>query len=399
LRITDGLERLVALLVLGLLAPAGAAAAPALEPVGRFDSPVYAVSPPGDGRLFVVEQGGTVRIVGADRRIRSRPFLDVSGSIASGGERGLLSIAFPPDHAASGLVYAYVTARDGDIEVREYRRSAQDPDVVDPASRRLVITQSHKRAANHNGGQLQFDRAGLLWIGLGDGGGANDSTSPPPGNGQRLSTLLGKLLRIDPRRSGSRPYSVPPSNPFVRRAGARPEIWARGLRNPFRFSFDRSTGDLWIGDVGQGAREEINFAPASRGLRRGANYGWVCFEGRIRTPGVARCRVPRHASPLLDRSHRSDGVCSITGGVVVRDPGLPTLRGRYLHGDHCASAIRSVRPGRPSTDGRTGLSVAQLVSFGEDACGRVYTVSIAGPVSRIRDGTGTPCALPEAPPP
>ncbi len=381
-----------------LLLPAVAGAAPRLEVVGRFNSPLYAVSPPGDARLFVVEQGGTVRIVRRNGTVRSKPFLDLSRSISAGGERGLLSIAFPPDYAASGLVYVYVTARDGDIEVREYRRSARDPNAARPSSRRLVITQSHKRAPNHNGGQLQFDAAGRLWIGMGDGGGANDSTSSPPGNGQRLSTLLGKLLRIDPRGTTTRAYTVPTDNPFVGRDGARPEIWALGLRNPFRFSFDRRTGDLWIGDVGQGAREEVNFAAAADGLGRGANYGWVCFEGRIPTPGIAACEVAGRVAPLLDRDHERTGVCSITGGVVVRDPGLETLQGRYLHGDLCVPAIRAVKPGDGRSDRATGLSVEQLVSFGQDACGRVYTVSIQGPVSRIRDGRRTPCGLPEAPP-
>lgn len=396
MRITDGLLRAAVAVLLGLLLPAAAGAAPRLERVGRFDSPVYAVSPPGDARLFVAEQDGTVRIVRKSGTVRSKPFLDVSGSISSGGERGLLSIAFPPDYAASGLLYIYVTARDGDVEIREYRRSQRDPNVADRRSRRLVIAQSHKQAPNHNGGQLQFDPQGRLWIGIGDGGGGNDSTSPPPGNGQRLTTLLGKLLRIDPRRDGARPYRIPADNPFVGRDDARPEIWALGLRNPFRFSFDRRTGDLWIGDVGQSAREEVDFASAAGGLGRGANYGWVCFEGRFRTPGVAACDPPGAVSPLLDRDHGRDGVCSLTGGVVVRDPGLASLRGRYLYGDLCAQAVRAVEPGDAGSDRRAGFSVNQLVSFGEDACGRVYTISILGTVSRLRDGARTACRLPEA---
>lgn len=395
-RITDALKLGALLLLASLALPAARAGAePRLETVGRFSSPVYVVSPPGDARLFVVEQGGTVRIVRKDGEVRSKPFLDVSGSISAGGERGLLSIAFPPDYATSGRLYAYVTAPRGDVEVREYRRSANDPNRVDAASRRLVIRQSHRLHPNHNGGQLQFDRRGRLWIGLGDGGGGNDATAPPPGNGQSLSTLLGKLLRIVPRRAGRRAYTVPADNPYVGRRRARREIWASGLRNPFRFSFDRATGDLWIGDVGQETREEVDFAPAAKGLGRRANYGWKCFEGRIRTPGIKACQVPGRVSPLLDRDHARDGVCSVTGGVVVRDPGLPTLEGRYLHGDFCESAIRSVDPADSSGDAPTGLTVEQLSSFGEDACGRVYTVSLEGAVSRIVDGTTTPCGVPE----
>ncbi len=382
----------LAVLVLAIL-PASAHAAPQLDRIGSFDSPVYVASPPGDARLFVVERGGTIRIVGKDGAARAQPFADLRANTTTDGERGLLSIAFPPDHAQSGLAYVYLTAPDGDLQIRELRRSAGDPNRAEPGAGRLVIGQAHAQFSNHNGGQVAFGPDGLLYAGFGDGGGAND----PNGNGQRLSTLLGKLIRIDPRATpAGQPYSVPGDNPFVGRDDARAEIWAYGLRNPFRFSFDRSAGDLWIGDVGQRAREEVDFAPRSRGLGRGANYGWRCYEGSIRTPGVTPCEAPGHVPPLFDLDRETDGVCSITGGVVVRDPGLPTLAGRYLHSDLCDQRIRSAdASGDKSTP--TGMSAATLVAFGEDACGRVHPVSLDGPVYRIRDGAATACDLPEAP--
>lgn len=384
---------LLALLALLLLAalPAAAAAAPTLDRVGSFQAPVYVTSPPGDGRLFVVEREGRVRIVGANGTVKPAPFLDVAGETTTDGERGLLSIAFPPDYASSGLFYAYLTASDGAVQVREFRRSQADPNRADGGAGRVVISQAHAEFGNHNGGTALFGPDGLLYLAIGDGGSRND----PNGNGQKLSTLLGKMLRIDPRATPAGPYSVPGDNPFVGRADARPEIWMYGLRNPYRFSFDRQTGDLFIGDVGQGAREEIDFA--ARGTR-GQNYGWRCFEGSIRTPGMgADCQAPGAVAPFLDRDHEADGVSSITGGVVARDPGLPTLDGRYLHGDLSQPAIRAVLPGDASSDRNAGISVSSLVAIGEDACGRVYTVSIEGPVSRIRDGAATACNLPEAP--
>ena len=218
-------------------------------------------------------------------------------------------------------------------------------------------------------------------------------TKDPDQNGQSLDTLLGKLIRIDPRTTvGGAPYAIPPGNPFAGAISGRDEIWAYGLRNPYRFSFDRQTGDLWIGDVGQDTREEVDRAAAGVG---GQNYGWRCYEGTIRTPMIdPPCDAPGHVLPLFDRDQAADGVCSMTGGYVVRDPGLPTLSGRYLYGDLCVPAIRSATTdGDPGT--ATGLSVGSLVSFGQDACGRLYTVSFSGPVSRIHDGAGTPCDLPE----
>ena len=386
------LPLLAALLCLALLA-APAAAAPELEPVASFASPTFVTSPPGDARLFVTERAGVVRIVGKDGAVKPRPFLDITSHTTTVGERGLLSIAFPPDYTASGLAYIFVTGVDGTLQIREIRRSASDPNRAEPGIGRLVLSQEHSRYRNHNGGQVQFGSDGLLYAGFGDGGSGND----PNRNGQSLDTLLGKLIRIDPRKTADgAPYAVPADNPFVAPAPGRDEIWAYGLRNPYRFSFDRLTGDLWLGDVGQDAREEVDHAAAGVG---GQNYGWRCYEGTIPTPTIdVPCEPVGHVPPLFDLDQETDIVCSITGGYVARDPGLPTLSGRYLYGDVCRPEIQSASAdGEPGT--ATGLSVDALVSFGQDACARLYTVSLSGPVSRIHDGAATPCDLPEAPTP
>jgi glucose/arabinose dehydrogenase len=367
----------------------GAAAETALEPerataaagtvrlqeIGSFDSPLYVTAPPGDeSRVFVVEQGGTVRVV-RDGKTPSKPFLDVSNEITSGGERGLLSIAFAPDYAQSGLFYAYYTDENGDTRVMEYKRRSDDE--ADPGSARQVLFQKQPEP-NHNGGPLVFGPDKLLYIGLGDGGGGGDGHGPI-GNGQALNTLLGKILRIDPRKRGSRPYTVPKDNPFVGRKGAKPEIYSYGLRNPWRFSFDRETGDLTIGDVGQGAIEEVDFVRKGKG--RGANFGWRPFEGSERyTDGKA----PGHVKPVIDLSH-SDGYCSVTGGVVVRDPALPAWRGRYLFGDLCRGELHTavLSSGKARSLTVRKLEVSSLSSFGEDARGRVYATSLDGPVYRL----------------
>ncbi len=346
-----------------------------LEQIGSFDSPLYVTAPPGDrSRVFVVEQGGKVRVV-RDGKTLSKPFLDVSGKITSGGERGLLSIAFAPDYAKSGLFYAYYTDPGGDTRVMEYKRRTEDE--ANPGSARQVLFQRQPEP-NHNGGPLVFGPDKLLYIGLGDGGGGGDGHGPI-GNGQALNTLLGKILRIDPRKRGSRPYTVPKDNPFVGRKGAKAEIYSYGLRNPWRFSFDRKTGDLIIGDVGQGAIEEVSFV--RRGKGRGANFGWRPFEGSERyTDGKA----PGHVKPVIDLSH-SDGYCSVTGGVVIRDPALPAWRGRYVFGDLCRGELHTavLSSGKARALTVRKLEVSSLSSFGEDARGRVYATSLDGPVYRL----------------
>ena len=387
------LRRALALLPLALLGATPAVAAPELEPVASFSQPTYVTSPPDDPRLFVTERAGVVRIVGKDGALKPAPFLDISSHTTTVGERGLLSMAFPPDYAASGLAYVFVTGVDGSLQIRELSRSSSDPNRAEPGVGRLVLRQPHPQFENHNGGQLQFDSGGLLYAGFGDGGGSDD----PGHNGQNLGTLLGKLIRIDPRTSaGGAAYTIPQSNPFAGSTPGRDEIWAYGLRNPWRFSFDRQTGELWIGDVGEGAREEVDLAAAGVG---GQNFGWRCYEGTIPTPTVEPpCAPPGHVPPLFDLEHEMDEVCSITGGYVVRDPGLPSLAGRYLYGDLCRPEIQASANGEPGT--ATGMAVNSVVSFGQDACGRLYTVSFDGPVSRIRDGATTVCDLPEptAPP-
>jgi glucose/arabinose dehydrogenase len=347
-----------------------------LRKVGDFDAPVYVTSPPGDrARQLVVEQGGRVMVVRGGRKLDA-PFLDIRGQVTSGGEQGLLSLAFAPDYAASGLFYVYFTDRSGDQRIVEYRR--RDADRADPGSARLVLRMPDDEV-NHNGGLLLFGPDDLLYVGTGDGGGGGDQHGRR-GNAQDLGSLLGKLLRIDPRAGGGRPYQVPADNPFVGRDGARGEVYSFGLRNPWRFSFDRRTGDLTIGDVGQNAWEEISFV--RRGKGRGANFGWRPFEGRARyAPGES---APGHVRPVIVRSHGA-GNCSITGGVVVRDRALTGLRGRYVFGDFCKGRVESARlsAGRARGVRRTSLRVPSLSSFGEDAQGRVYATSLDGPVYRI----------------
>ncbi len=345
---------------------------PKLQLVGRFDSPVHVVAPPGDShRLFVVEQGGTVRVV-RDGRVLPEPFLDVSADTSGGGEQGLLSLAFSPDYARDRLVYVDYTDLSGDTRVVEFAASASNPDRADPGSRRELLSVDQP-FANHNGGLLIFDPDGMLIVGLGDGGSGGD-----PGNrAQDLGTLLGKLLRIDPHPSGGRPYGVPRDNPFVDRSGARPEIWAYGLRNPWRFSFDRDTGDLYLADVGQNQWEEVNVVP--RSAQSGANYGWRAFEGleQFRPQRVDTSRLVR---PVLVYDH-GGGRCSITGGFAYRGT-LAALRGRYLYADVCAGTVWSIPAGTaagpaPRVEPFRGGSP---VSFGENEAGELYVVSHNGEV-------------------
>ena len=347
-----------------------------LKRVGSFDAPVFVTAPPGDRtRQLVVEQGGRIMVLRDGRKLGT-PFLDLREQVTTGSEQGLLSLAFAPDYADSGLFYVYFTDTDGDQRIVEFRR--RDADRGDPGSARLVLRMEDPES-NHNGGLLLFGPDGLLYVGTGDGGGGGDQHGAR-GNAQNRGSLLGKLLRIDPRASGGRAYSIPARNPFVGRAGARGEIYAYGLRNPWRFSFDRKRGDLSIGDVGQNAYEEINFV--RRGAGRGANFGWRPYEGRSRyAEGES---APGHVRPVIVRSH-SDGFCSVTGGVVVRDPRLRALRGRYVWGDFCQGRIESARLSRGRARGvrQTSLKVDGLSSFGEDAQGRVYVTSLGGPVYRI----------------
>jgi glucose/arabinose dehydrogenase len=344
--------------------------------LGNFDQPTYVAAPRGDRRRFVVEREGTIRIV-ARGRVLGQPFLDISDRVTSGGESGLLSMAFARDYASSRRFYVYYTDQQGFIQIDQFRASAGAPNRADPSSRRSVIRVPHQRS-NHKGGQLEIGSDGMLYAGFGDGGGGGD----PDENAQNLSRILGKMIRIDPRPDGG--YSVPADNPFRGRSGARPEIYAYGLRNPYRFSFDRRRGSLVIGDVGQDEIEEIDYIPGRSGgrpPRGGYNFGWDVFEGRDRYEGgSARGHVP----PVIAHS-QSGGFCSIIGGYVIRDSALGRgWNGRYVYGDYCNPGIRLARLRQGSASSRgTGLRVPGLVSFGEDGSGRIYAVSLNGPVYRI----------------
>jgi glucose/arabinose dehydrogenase len=373
---------LVLILAAGLAAPAAAQAAPRLVPVGStWDTPMHVAAPPRDpSRLFVLERDGVVRVV-VDGVVQSAPFADLETQVTTDGERGLLSIAFPPDYETSGLAYVYLTGAGGELQVRELERSAGNPNTTDGTSR-IVWRQAHDQASNHNGGTIDFGPDGLLWLATGDGGGSNDQF----GNAQDASSQLGKLIRIDPRPSGSASYTVPPGNPFGT------AVFATGLRNPFRFSFDRGTGDLLIGDVGQAAREEIDWVRFEEGLGNGGNFGWPCFEGFA--AGPRPCTPAGYVAPIHDYVN-GPGQAAVAGGFVVRDPGLPTMLGRYVYADTYAGDIRSLVLGRPATGDRSeGLPPRPLlVSFGEDACGHLHVVTLSGTVERVQDGALGPCVL------
>ena len=346
--------------------------------LGRFEAPTYLAAPRGDRRRFVVERDGRIVVVRGRRKLAA-PFLDISDRVeAPAGESGMLSMAFARDYERSGLFYVYYTDNEGFLQIDRFKRSQANPDRADEASRRSVIRVPHPRF-NHKGGQVQIGPDGLLYAGFGDGGSGGD----PDENAQNVGRMLGKLIRIDPKPGGG--YSIPADNPFRGRSGARPEVFAYGLRNPYRFSFDRSLGSLTIGDVGQDAVEEISYVPGRSGGREprgGLNFGWDVFEGRNRYEGGS---APGHVPPVIAHS-QDGGFCSIIGGYVIRDRSLRGSRwfGRYVYGDYCNPLLRLSSLRRPSAASRSsGLRVASLVSFGEDGRGRVHAVSLEGPVYRI----------------
>ena len=340
--------------------------------------PVHLTAPPGDEqRLFVVEQGGRIRIVQGGITL-SMPFLDITSLTAADGERGLLSLAFHPSYSANGYFYVNYTDNQGDTRVVRYSVSGADPNVADPASALLILSVSQP-FGNHNGGQIAFGPDGMLYIGMGDGGSGGD----PLGHGQNPETLLGSMLRIDV--DGASPYAIPPDNPFANHPTIAPETWAYGLRNPWRFSFDRRTGDLYIADVGQNAIEEISYQPgASAG---GQNYGWNVTEGTSCFEPASGCETDGLTPPIHEYDH-SGGSCSVTGGFVYRGTAEPDLDGRYFYADFCNSWIRSftVLAGAAidviDHSGELG-PVRQISSFGEDAAGELYVVTLSGSVYRI----------------
>ncbi|HSO22902.1 MAG TPA: PQQ-dependent sugar dehydrogenase, partial [Chondromyces sp.] len=317
----------------------------------------------GSGRLFVVEQQGRIRIVGGGT------LLDIASKVKSGGEQGLLGLAFHPDYSDNGHFYVNYTYDPPGVNldvtrVSRFAASAADPDLADPASETILL-EFEQDFGNHNGGDLHFGPDGYLYIASGDGGGGGD----PNDRGQSLDTLLGKILRLDVD-SGS-PYAVPADNPFVGDPAGLDEIWAYGLRNPWRFSFDRATGDLFIGDVGQGSREEVNRQPA--GSAGGENYGWSCMEGD-QFPGYNDCDGSPLTAPILVYGHGPGPECSVTGGFVYRGR-IGGLHGRYVFGDYCSGVIWHAGA---ATSGWAAELVADttmnISSFGEDDDGELLVV-------------------------
>jgi len=356
--------------------------------VSGLQSPVH-INHAGDGsgRLFVVEQPGRIRIIQGGALL-STPFLDISNRVSCCGERGLLSVAFPPDYASKGYFYVNYTQQAGDTVVARYAVSA-NPNVANASSEEVVLTVDQPYA-NHNGGQLAFGPAdGYLYIGMGDGGSAGD----PQNRAQNPGELLGKLLHVDVE-SGTRPYAIPATNPYTQTVGYRGEIWALGLRNPWRFSFDRQTMDLYIGDVGQNAWEEIDFQPANS--HGGENYGWRIMEGN-HCYNSANCNQNGLVLPIAEYDHTQG--CSVTGGMVYRGQTYARMQGVYFYGDYCSGNIWGLR-GEGSTWQSTLLldTAYSITTFGEDESGNLYLADyVAGNIYLIGDAipaTPTPTAIP-----
>jgi hypothetical protein len=382
----------------------GSAEAASLRPIGDFDRPVYVTSSPSNPeRLLIVEREGTIVESSA---AATRQLFDLTELVSCCDvERGMLSIAPAPDFESSGRIYATYTGAsqsggaEGDVHLDSFRPSPGGGTPI----REPILSVGHAEKANHNGGQLQWGPDGHLYMSLGDGGGTGD----PFENGQDTGELLGKILRIDPHPGQDPTYSIPSGNPFSGGPG-RGEIWAYGLRNPWRFSFDRATGDMVIADVGQSAREEIDIAtsPGSGTVGgAGANYGWNCREGfaAYSDPASACATASGFTAPVFDYPHSEPGGgaafgCSIIGGYVVRDPSLADLYGRYLYTDFCSQGIRSLAlprgGGLASGDRSEGLAVEKPTSFGEDSCGRIYVASGEGPVYRFEGPTPATCPAP-----
>jgi len=338
--------------------------------VSDFERPTFVTNAgDGSGRMFVTEKGGLIRLI-QDGKIAGQPFLNVTPIVkSSGNEQGLLGLAFHPDFDSNGRFFIAYTAQNNDNTVAEYKVSG-DAGRADPGSAKILFGVADQ-FANHNGGMLAFGPDGYLYISMGDGGSGGD----PQGNGQNLNALLGKLLRIDVD-TGS-PYGIPADNPFVGRSGARPEIWAYGLRNPWRFSFDRETGDMWIADVGQNAYEEVDFQAASS--NGGENYGWRTMEGAHCFNPKSGCNQEGLVQPVAE--YDRDGGCSVTGGYVYRGNTSPALRGHYLYTDYCSGNLWSLRlNGDEFVETELDGAPEFISSFGEDEAGEMYATG-------DRDGT------------
>ena len=355
-------------LILLLLATTAPAQDVALLPIASGLNQPVALTHAGDTRLFITQQIGTVMVYDA-LGLRATPFLDIRSIVLSGGERGLLSVAFHPRYRDNGFFFVYYTNKNGDNSVARYQVSANDPDRADPASGAILLTIPHPDFANHNGGQLQFGPDGYLYVGTGDGGSGGD----PSNHAQDLTQLLGKLLRIDVDHG--LPYTIPASNPFFGRGNARNEIWAYGLRNPWRFSFDRSSGDLWIGDVGQDTYEEVDLQPATS--IGGENYGWRKMEGFHCFNPSTNCTDPSFTMPILEYTH-AQGACSITGGYRYRGTQIPSLKGAYLYGDYCTGSIWTATQTNGVWTSKTLFTTTiRISSFGEDVSGELYVMDVA----------------------
>jgi glucose/arabinose dehydrogenase len=371
-----------------LVAMAAPGAASAAEPIRlspraaftRFDAPTQ-VTNAGDrtNRLFIVERPGTIRVL-RNGALQSGYFLDIRSSVEDGGERGLLGLAFHPRFESNRLLYVFFTRNGGDVVVARYTANASGTRVSAATGRSLLVIE-HSARANHNGGGMAFGRDGYLYIGVGDGGGGGD----PDRNGQNKSTLLGKVLRIDVNGKGAGPfgrYANPRSNPFYGTKPGLSEIWAYGLRNPWRISFDRGTGRFYIGDVGQASWEEIDREPS--GLTGGRNYGWNVMEGaHCYPPATSSCSLAGDVLPAAEYSH-AGGNCSITGGYVYRGSAFPVLVGQYVFADFCSGRIWTL----PQGGGTASLALradtsVMISSFGESEGGELYAVTIDGRLFRV----------------
>jgi glucose/arabinose dehydrogenase len=341
-----------------------------LQRIATVEQPLAIAMRTNDPSLYIAEKTGRVVAI-RNGHVAARPVLDLSDAVSLGGEQGLLGLAFSPD---GRFLYVNYTDVNGDTRIVGYAMHGHH---AVPSSRRQVL-YVHQPYDNHNGGDLVFGPDGDLYLGLGDGGSGGD----PQGNGQSLGTLLGKMLRIEPTPAGAQPYRVPPTNPFVSDPGARPEIWAYGLRNPWRYSFDAATGDLWIADVGQSAWEEIDRVPG--GSTGGENFGWNLLEGTHRYAGAA----PAGAVPPVYEYSHAGGACVVIGGDVYRGSQIPALAGDYVFADFCLGTLQAIRVEPDGTVEHIdlGATLPNVSSFGTDANGELFVTSLDGGVYRIRDG-------------
>ena len=350
---------------------------------GTLGSPLYVTSPPGDkGRLFVVDKAGRILVLDRNTGTVLTTFLNITSLVSTGGEQGLLGLAFDPSYSTNRRFFVNYTDTNGNTVIARYLQDPTDPNSAVTTVDRIILTVTQP-FANHNGGMLTFGPDGFLYIGLGDGGAAGD-----PGNrAQNPSELLGKMLRIDVSQGGNGqpPYSIPPDNPCIGQPGIREELWALGLRNPWRYTFDRQTGDLYIADVGQSTLEEINISTSATGRGKGFNYGWNTMEGTDCFPIGSACNSSGLALPVVEYSH-AEG-CSIIGGYVYRGSAIPLLQGTYFYGDLCSRFVRTFRYVNNQVtqhfDWASLQPAGSITSFGEDGDGELYITTLDGALYRI----------------